>query len=230
MIDKVRLAIDLEAVAKAFHHRTAHRRMPSQRQMRTKLRKLAGLAASLLKELAEVERESWLRIDLECRAEAYAREHGADPELPPRSIDFGDGIIGLDFRGREALARVLAAVRRLDAWLARSGPHPELEFKWRSEIEQRHDRVSHWLFGHALADVYQRHFVQEAGVARPKEGGSPGGPYVRFALSAAKEIGVRKTTGDCYGEESVAKAQRCPDDCPGYDPREWEKWKPPSSQ
>ena len=66
--------------------------------------------------------------------------------------------------------------------------------------------MSHWLFGHALADVYQRHFLQEAGVSRPSEGGSPGGPYVRFALSVAKEIGVRKTTGDCYGEESVAKA------------------------
>jgi hypothetical protein len=229
-IDKVRLKMDLQAVANALHNRTAHRRLPSECQMRTKLRRLAKMAASLHKELVAVERESWLRIDLECRAEAYAREKAEYPELPAHPIEFREGVVGRNFRGAEALASALIGTRRLHAWLDRAGPRPELEFRWRKTFEDRHEGVAHWLFGHVIPDLYERYFGQEAGVSRPKYGGRPEGPYVRFALAVAEEIGARKTNGGSYGAESIAKALRCPGGCPGYDQREWEIWKPPASE
>lgn len=104
---------------------------------------------------------------------------------PAHPIEFQEGVVGRDFRGAEALASALIGTRRLHAWLDRAGPHPELEFRWRKTFEDHHEGVAHWLFGHVLPDLYERYFGQEAGVSRPKDGGRPKGPYVRFALAVA---------------------------------------------
>jgi hypothetical protein len=206
-IDKIRLMLDLDAVATEVNSRKARQLIPTEQQMRDRVEKIARLAGALRKELEGMAQERWLRIDLECRADAYAREHG---QLPPRSAELGDGLVGADIEDPEAVTRVVAAVTRLDEWLSRRGPHPELEYRWRHEVEQRQGDLTHWLFGHALAEVYERHFGRKAAVSRPSEGGRARGPYVKFALAVASEIGFRKTTGDPYGTESVANALKLP--------------------
>lgn len=223
-IDKIQLMVQLGAIAAEFDIRRARQLLPTEQQMRDRLAKIARMAGALRKELEGVAEERWLRITMESRADAYAREHG---QLPPRSADLGDGLVGADTQDPEAVTKVVAAVTQLDEWLGRPGPYPELEFCWRQHIEQRQKDLTHWLFGHALADVYERHFERKAGCSRPSDGGRARGPYVEFALAVADEIGVRKTTGNPYGAESVAKALTCPTGCANYGPKEWEIWNAP---
>jgi hypothetical protein len=63
--------------------------------------------------------------------------------------------------------------------------------------------AEYWLFGQELATTFARHFQREAGYSRVQRAS---GPYVRFACAVAVLLGVRKSTGEPYGPETIAKA------------------------
>ena len=63
--------------------------------------------------------------------------------------------------------------------------------------------AEYWLFGQELPTTFARHFRRNAGYSRLRKAS---GPYVRFALAVGDVLGVRKSTGEAYGPETIAKA------------------------
>lgn len=63
-----------------------------------------------------------------------------------------------------------------------------------------------WLVGLGLAEVYRRHFDRAAGRSRPAAGGTPRGPYVRFAVAVAREYGKR--ISDATVEDALKQVRK----------------------
>jgi hypothetical protein len=102
---------------------------------------------------------------------------------------------------QEHAEEVLDAAKKLAGWLEDALADPPL-----TRFKDDGETPEYWFFGSGLAEVYEAFFKRERGLSRPEGGGSPVGPYVRFALGTADEAGVRKREGSRYSAEIVATA------------------------
>jgi len=102
---------------------------------------------------------------------------------------------------QEHAEEVLDAAKKLAGWLEDAAANPPL-----TRFEDDGESPEYWFFGCGLAEVYEAFFKRERGVSRPEGGGSPVGPYVRFAMGTADQAGVRKRDGSRYSAEIVATA------------------------
>jgi hypothetical protein len=62
-----------------------------------------------------------------------------------------------------------------------------------------------FIVGNELPKVFERHFERPAGIARVSNGTKAGGPYIRFAVAALRELGITNKNKP-YAPETVARA------------------------
>jgi hypothetical protein len=59
--------------------------------------------------------------------------------------------------------------------------------------------------GNVLPSAFKRHFKREARVSRASDGTETGGPYIRFAVEALRELGITNK-GKPYARDTIARA------------------------
>jgi hypothetical protein len=67
-------------------------------------------------------------------------------------------------------------------------------------------KAAYVAFGIWLPEIYERHIARPFGVSR--SAGILGGPGVRFAMTAADEIGIRMANGKPYASDVILDARR----------------------
>jgi hypothetical protein len=62
-----------------------------------------------------------------------------------------------------------------------------------------------WLVGEHLPEIYEEHFGTPATVGRSTNGQADS-PYIRFAVRALADLGIKGPRGKAYAGESIIKA------------------------
>lgn len=153
--------------------------LPTDRQCRKRIEALAKHAARLRDAIPPDDGRAWstsFRLILE--AEAF----NADPETVARLAGAGcpEGV-----RAQAAVGRAIEAVQFLAGLLDQARKRAEFT-ALRFEDAKTAERM---LFGAWLPEVYEAHFGRRAGASRSRDQ-AIGGPYIRFAMAVAQEMGA----------------------------------------
>ena len=147
-----------------------------------------------------------LRLSLLPAGNRHAFRIGGYPDLPPKK----ESMAGLDggtwnFRSDEKLRSIVDGVQLLIAWCddaialshgqTKATHERSTERLGRTGVKARHfadfEKEQALLL---IAYLYRDLSGRKPGIARPpKEGGKPGGPFVRFALAVCARMGVPMT-------------------------------------
>jgi hypothetical protein len=112
---------------------------------------------------------------------AFRTDHG-QPDAAPSFNGFLAG-----------LQRLAAAAR----YKAEYFPNHALYRLPRSPLE--------FFVANVLPSVFERHFKRAAGFSRASDGTETGGPYIRFAVEALRELGITNK-GKPYARDTIARA------------------------
>jgi hypothetical protein len=63
-----------------------------------------------------------------------------------------------------------------------------------------------WLIAGPLSEVFEMHFKRPVSIARPATGGKANSTFIRFAVSALKEMQIQTPRGLAYQPETIARA------------------------
>lgn len=176
-LDRERLAADLSRGVFGYEVRRLFHKPPTEQAVQGRLERLSKAADWLENELpTHRNRLDWEVLNI------LDNEEGA-------------------FHG--SVTRFCAHLRWLKSVVARARNRdravitPSIKQPWGAE---------YWFFGEELPAVFERHFGRKAGRSRPPSGGLASGPYIRFALAVAVLLGLRKSTGQLYGAETIVRA------------------------
>jgi hypothetical protein len=76
------------------------------------------------------------------------------------------------------------------------------------ELSLNEHSALNWLVGERLTKVFATHFERPAALSRDPNTGEPRGPYIRFAAAVLGELNIKKTNGDPYSLETIARAMK----------------------
>jgi hypothetical protein len=176
-LDRERLAADLSRAVFGYEVRRLFQHPPTEQAVRERLKRLAEAVDGLDKELpTRRNRLHWELLNI------LDNEEGAS-----------HGSLAKFYAHLHWLKMLVARVRTRDKAVIT----PLSKEPWGAE---------YWLFGEELPTIFARHFGRKAGRSRPRPGKAATGPYIRFALAVADLLGVRKSTGQPYGAETIVKA------------------------
>jgi hypothetical protein len=176
--------------------RTAYRvqfDLDSKRMWKERSERLTDIAetSKILRVLFEDETGGWVYSRLSSRF-----PQGEGQQRPRGGRELSPSLSGLK-AGLRRLER--AASRELSTGQVSRSPPISLR---RTPAE--------WFFVEHLPPIFERWFRREAGVSRShnpytEETGKADGPYVRFAASVMKEVGVTNQRGEHYSVETIAR-------------------------
>jgi hypothetical protein len=120
-------------------------------------------------------------------------------------------------RGVLELGDFLYPITKLDHMIyqlrarARSRKELELDMEYSAKTLHLHERsLIEWLTGIELPRIFEQHFHMKARVERCPDRNAayrpPAGSYMRFARQFLIEFGIRKSDGQPYTDETIAKA------------------------